>query len=66
MNATLDKLENVFLRDNKFLTGDEITVADIMAVSEVSSADDKILVYGGGGGVKRGTCPTPDKRFWPH
>ena len=36
MKATLDKIENVFLKKNKFLTGDEATFADIMAVEEVS------------------------------
>ena len=42
MNATLDKIENVLLKDNKFLTGDEANIADVMAVSEVSVFQLKI------------------------
>ena len=30
-------MENAFLKDNKYLTGDEANIADVMAVSEVSA-----------------------------
>jgi len=35
LEKALDKLENAFMKDNKFLIGDEITVADLLAVSEL-------------------------------
>ena len=36
LNATLDKVENAFLKDKKYLTGDEANLADVVAVTEVS------------------------------
>lgn len=35
LNRCLDDLENLWLRDNKFLTGNEISFADIVAASAV-------------------------------
>ncbi|XP_071945455.1 glutathione S-transferase theta-1-like [Antedon mediterranea] len=35
MNKTLTEIEDVFLKDRKYLCGNEITIADIMGVSEV-------------------------------
>lgn len=33
VNRTLDDLENIWLKDNKFITGEDITFADLMAIS---------------------------------
>lgn len=33
LNKTLDDLENIWLRDSRFITGGDITFADLMAVS---------------------------------
>ena len=35
LNKQLDKLERAFLQDNDWLAGDDITIADLLAVSEV-------------------------------
>lgn len=35
MIQTLDKLENVWLKDKNFLTGSEISIADILGSCEV-------------------------------
>ncbi|XP_041455932.1 glutathione S-transferase theta-1-like [Lytechinus variegatus] len=35
LTKQLDKLENVFLQDNDWLAGDDISVADVLAVSEI-------------------------------
>eukprot|EP00057_Strongylocentrotus_purpuratus_P014829 XP_011669303.1 PREDICTED: glutathione S-transferase theta-1 isoform X2 [Strongylocentrotus purpuratus] len=35
MTKQLDKLENAFLQDNDWLAGDDISVADVLAVSEM-------------------------------
>ncbi|XP_071496737.1 glutathione S-transferase theta-1-like [Diadema antillarum] len=34
LTTQLDKLERAFLRDNKFLLGDDISIADVLAVPE--------------------------------
>ncbi|XP_071482777.1 glutathione S-transferase theta-1-like [Diadema antillarum] len=36
LKTQLDKLERAFLKDNKFLLGDEISVADVLAVPEIT------------------------------
>ncbi|XP_054765787.1 glutathione S-transferase theta-1-like [Lytechinus pictus] len=35
LTKQLDKLENAFLQDNDWLVGDDISVADVLAVSEI-------------------------------
>lgn len=35
MEATLDDLENIWLKDRKFLAGDKLTAADIWAACEL-------------------------------
>lgn len=35
MLVTLDKLENVWLKDKPFLTGDKISIADILGACEI-------------------------------
>jgi len=35
MTQTLDRLEQVWLKDKPFLTGDKITIADILGACEV-------------------------------
>eukprot|EP00057_Strongylocentrotus_purpuratus_P021073 XP_011675547.1 PREDICTED: LOW QUALITY PROTEIN: glutathione S-transferase theta-1 [Strongylocentrotus purpuratus] len=35
LTKQLDKLENAFLQDNDWLAGDDISVADVLAVSEI-------------------------------
>lgn len=35
MEAALDDLENIWLKDKNYLTGDKITIADLIALCEV-------------------------------
>lgn len=35
LTKNLDDLENIWLKDTKFVTGDEVTFADLMAVSAI-------------------------------
>ncbi|EDV22042.1 uncharacterized protein TRIADDRAFT_59619 [Trichoplax adhaerens] len=48
LKQTLDTFENYFLKDNRFIAGDEISIADLMAVGELI-APDIIGVYVGKG-----------------
>jgi glutathione S-transferase len=40
MNASLDLLENIWLKDKQFLCGDEISVADIIGICEVDQPSE--------------------------
>lgn len=35
MEEALDLVENIWLKDTKYLTGDEISIADIVGISEI-------------------------------
>jgi glutathione S-transferase len=35
MKGTLDLIENVWLKDRSYLTGDKITIADLLGVCEI-------------------------------
>lgn len=39
LKGTLDSFEKNFLKDNKFIGGDEITIADLMAIGELIAVD---------------------------
>lgn len=44
LDQSIDTIENVWLADHKFLTGDEITVADLFAASDMEQPS-KITLY---------------------
>ncbi|EDV22066.1 expressed hypothetical protein [Trichoplax adhaerens] len=46
LKETLDVFEKCFLKDNKFIAGDEISIADLMAIGELI-APDGIGIYAG-------------------
>lgn len=50
LDATLGKLESMFLRRQPFLCGDDITVADLLAVCELM----QVRRLGGGGDLSLG------------
>lgn len=35
MNITLDLIENIWLKDKRFLCGDEISISDIIGICEI-------------------------------
>lgn len=43
MNVTLDLIENIWLKDKKFLCGDEISISDIIGVCELDQPSEKII-----------------------
>ncbi len=45
MNKALDILNDIWLKDGKkFLTGDEISIADLCAVCELTQVSDNYLI----------------------
>lgn len=51
LKSTLDIFEKCFLKDHKFIAGDEISIADLLAIGEFI-APDIIGVYVGKGRPK--------------
>lgn len=40
MNITLDLMENIWLKDKKFLCGDEISISDIIGICELDQPSE--------------------------
>lgn len=40
MNFTLDLMENIWLKDKKFLCGDEISISDIIGICELDQPSE--------------------------
>lgn len=45
MIDTLDLIENIWLKNNQYLCGDEISISDIIAICEIDQPSNQIIFH---------------------
>lgn len=45
METTLDHFENIWLSNNPFIAGNNLTLADLLAICELQQPSKKLMLY---------------------